>query len=64
MKVSDQIDLFEKVLADKSLENIVPCGKDTSWEIKGTFENMTVKPSLDASASGHWHGFITDGIIV
>ena len=27
------------------------------------FSTMSVKPSLDASASGHWHGFITNGEI-
>jgi hypothetical protein len=25
------------------------------------FDNVTLTPSIDASASGHWHGFITKG---
>lgn len=29
-----------------------------------TFETMTVTPSLDGSAGGLWHGFITNGVIV
>ena len=33
-----------------------------SWHMTGTsFEDMSVTPSIDASASGHWHGFITNG---
>lgn len=27
----------------------------------GGFENVSLAPSVDASASGHWHGFITNG---
>lgn len=34
------------------------------WHMSGTsFEDMSVTPSVDASASGHWHGFITNGEI-
>jgi hypothetical protein len=29
----------------------------------GGFENVTLTPSVDASASGHWHGHITNGEI-
>lgn len=29
----------------------------------GDFTNLTLTPSIDASASGHWHGFITNGEI-
>ena len=28
------------------------------------FNHITVTPSIDASASGHWHGWITNGSIV
>lgn len=39
------------------------------WQIAGgieaaSFETMTVTPSLDGSAAGNWHGFITNGEIV
>jgi len=27
------------------------------------FDSLTLSPSIDASASGHWHGFITQGEI-
>jgi len=29
-----------------------------------TFETLTLTPSIDASASGHWHGHIHNGEIV
>jgi hypothetical protein len=33
------------------------------WTCDGLddFESLTLTPSVDASASGHWHGFITNG---
>ena len=32
------------------------------WHREGdTFDNMTLSPSIDVSASGHWHGFIING---
>jgi hypothetical protein len=32
------------------------------WQRAGeTFETLTLTPSIDASASGHWHGWITSG---
>ena len=36
------------------------------WTIAGgdSFENLSLSPSVDASARGHWHGFITSGQIV
>lgn len=27
------------------------------------FENLSLTPSVDASGSGHWHGYITNGTI-
>lgn len=32
-------------------------------ENHGGFENVSLFPSVDASASGHWHGNITNGEI-
>lgn len=26
-----------------------------------TFENLTLNPSVNTNAAGHWHGFITNG---
>jgi hypothetical protein len=34
------------------------------WKREGdTFDTLTLAPSVDASSSGHWHGFITNGAI-
>jgi hypothetical protein len=42
----------------------VPMKTECAWSITGDFTSMTVTPSIDASASGHWHGHITNGEIV
>ena len=35
---------------------------EKQWHREGdTFDTLTLTPSIDASASGHWHGFITNG---
>lgn len=45
------------------------------WQISGDnpkfdglnhfgFENVTLTPSIDASSSGHWHGFVKNGEII
>ena len=33
------------------------------WEFiaNGDFNTLTVTPSIDASASGNWYGFISEG---
>lgn len=32
------------------------------WARSGeTFDTLSLSPSIDASADGHWHGFITNG---
>lgn len=62
MKVSDQLELFYATFPDLLGIPIVPCNPCTCWHIKcDDFSNLTVTPSLDASASGNWHGFITNG---
>jgi hypothetical protein len=35
------------------------------WNLNGQadFATLTLTPSIDASAAGHWHGFITNGEI-
>lgn len=34
------------------------------WSETGAdFADLTLMPSVDASASGHWHGFVTNGQI-
>lgn len=35
------------------------------WDLQGQddFATLTLSPSVDASKSGHWHGFLTNGEI-
>jgi hypothetical protein len=45
------------------------CNPGSGWTIAGgieaaSFASLTVTPSLDGSAAGFWHGFITNGEIV
>lgn len=44
--------------------DIQGCSQGTNWTIQGEFESLTCHPSLDGSAGGNWHGFITNGEIV
>lgn len=61
----DQYDIYEKAFGPDWNMRIVPCRADFSWTIGGTFpDDLTVTPSIDASPSGHWHGFIRNGEIV
>ena len=61
-KEPNQFALFEKIVDDA--HEVVPCRKDFAWTRDGDdFATMTIKPSLDASASGHWHGVIQGGEI-
>jgi hypothetical protein len=65
MKISDQFEIF----ASAGIENdvrprygVVPMREDCAWGISGIdFETISVTPSIDASAAGHWHGFIANG---
>lgn len=66
-------DALEAGLGEAWNEIVVPPKPEMAWSISGTApsdpqqafaENVTVTPSIDASASGHWHGFITKGEIV
>lgn len=57
------------ILASKVKElhegNVVMTNPEMAWNFTGNdFETITVTPSIDASASGNWHGFITNGEIV
>lgn len=45
-------------------KSVVLTTPDCAWRFDGyDFETLTVTPSVDASASGNWHGFITNGEI-
>lgn len=44
---------------------VILCKPDCAWTIDSQdFETLTVTPSVDASAAGHWHGFLTAGQVV
>lgn len=73
MRMQEQFDLFEKEFGVPWPQMIVPGEPDFSWSISGTVPadpraafvtDLTVTPSIDASKSGHWHGNITNGVIV
>lgn len=43
---------------------VVQTKEDMAWTFTGNnFNELSVFPSIDASASGNWHGFITQGEI-
>lgn len=43
----------------KSMETVPP---GVHWMRTGeTFETLSITPSVDASASGHWHGYVQNG---
>lgn len=47
---------------DGAYHDVVSCKSDCAWQRTGDdFASMSVTPSIDASAAGHWHGFITNG---
>lgn len=62
--------VFEGVDGDTGFRpDIQGCSAGTKWNIAGgieaaSFDTLTVTPSLDGSAGGNWHGFITNGEIV
>ena len=59
----EQFDLLEKAFGDDWNMMAVPARDDYAWQIAGSLPMLTVRPSIDASHSGHWHGNITDGNI-
>lgn len=64
MPIREQLELCYRVAPDLKGQSIVPMQADFCWNFAGNdFETMTVTPSIDASRSGNWHGFITGGEI-
>jgi uncharacterized protein DUF6527 len=64
MSSRDQHDLFEKALGEDWNMIVVPCKEDQAWSFSNQdFSTISVTPSFDASKSGHWHGYITNGEI-
>lgn len=66
MTKAEQHKLFEAAQMEPTGKSSVIVGwkEDCVWKYEGSnFNTMTVTPSIDASASGNWHGFITNGQI-
>ena len=62
IKISHQLEIF-KPEGKASGGQVVPSKQNGAWvRSSDIFETISVTPSIDASASGHWHGFITNGI--
>lgn len=58
-----------KLFDAQGFENTQGCKQSCRWQIAGGIESadfatITVTPSLDGSAGGLWHGFITNGEII
>lgn len=65
MSGRDQRDLLDVTYGEDMSHLIVASKDECAWKIDGPdFETMSVTPSIDASAAGHWHGHITGGMIV
>lgn len=63
MSFADQMKLIYEDHPDLKGQSVVHTVPDMAWKFDGNdFETMTVTPSLDCSASGNWHGFITNGV--
>lgn len=62
MSFDDEQNIFDKAFGDDWPMLIVPCKPETAWTFNGQdFATLSVMPSLNANASGHWHGFISNG---
>jgi hypothetical protein len=60
LKMGDQMRALSEAHPGNGGE-IVPGGYVWQGDINGDFSTLTITPSVDASNSGHWHGFITNG---
>lgn len=63
MSEKDQSALFEREFGEDWNTVVVLTRPGATWSISVSIDNLTVTPSVDASASGCWHGFITNGEI-
>lgn len=60
------LDEQEMIFQNRRIQapDFIPVADRAVWHIIGDFLDMQVSPSIDASASGHWHGWIRNGEIV
>lgn len=59
--------IFNRMFGDDSF-TVQRCSVGCAWKVAGgiegaSFETLSVTPSIDGSAAGFWHGFITNGEI-
>lgn len=64
----EQWALHRAILGEEAHHYVQGCNPDARWSISPTidqaeFATLSVTPSLDGSAGGLWHGYITDGEI-
>jgi len=63
-----QWELLEATVPPEDIYRFQACDPFSSWKIEGgidsaSFSTLTVRPSLDGSKGGLWHGHITNGIL-
>ena len=70
MSMKDQHELIYGVHMDPRTKTewvgkcVITTTPECAWAFAGSdFETLTVIPSIDASSSGNWHGFIMNGNI-
>jgi tricorn protease-like protein len=62
MSFKDQCKLIYEDNPDLKGQVIVTTKDDQAWAFSSDDLNtISITPSIDASASGNWHGFITNG---
>ena len=64
MRTSDQMKFITEHFGELAQEfDVVPCKREMAWTFENpeSFDTISVTPSLDASAAGHWHGRIING---
>lgn len=64
MSTKEQFEIFRAASIEPAgpQYGVVPMRVDCAWKISDRdFAAMTVTPSIDASAAGHWHGVISKG---
>ena len=66
MTTHEQCEITEVDPLGEQGVTVVLCKESCAWAFRSgePFDSMSVTPSLDASASGHWHGHLTNGEIV
>lgn len=66
---TDQLDLVMAVIGENSGLIVQLCNPQMAWACtpsleEATFDNISITPSIDGSAGGNWHGYITNGEIL